>query len=297
MNPDWMPRPAAARGEIAGTSYSVHAPRSGAGRASVVLIHGVGMNQSVWAPQIDPLTAANYQVVVYDMFGHGASALPPVKPTLDDYAAQLEQLLDSLGIGPAHVAGHSMGALVALEFALTRASRTLSVAALNAVYDRSPAQREAVMSRAATLGDAPADTAANAGVDATLKRWFGDPVPAHLTQATQAVRHLLLSVDPVGYARTYRLFACSDDVHVGRLASLAVPALFLTGECDLNSSPEMSHAMAAAAPFGQADVLAGARHMMNVSHPAEVSARLHAFFDQATQARGADTPTIGEGHV
>jgi (E)-2-((N-methylformamido)methylene)succinate hydrolase len=327
MNADRTPGPAVERGEIAGTSYSVYAPTSGGARASVVLIHGVGMNQSVWAPQVDSLTAAGYTVVAYDMLGHGASALPPVEPTLNDYAAQLERLLDGLGIERAHVAGHSMGALVALEFALTRAPRTLSVVALNAVYDRSPAQREAVMSRAATLGDSSTDTAghdanpgtdatATAGVDATLKRWFGDPVPAHLTQAAQAVRHLLLSVDPVGYARTYRLFACSDDVHVGRLTSLAVPALFLTGGCDLNSSPAMSRAMAAAAPSGRAEVLEGARHMMNVSHPADVNARLLAFFAATTQAphqqhqqqaqsqaqsqpqpRDADTPTLGEGHV
>lgn len=336
MNPDRTPGPAVERGEIAGTSYSVHTPKSGDSRASVVLIHGVGMNQSVWAPQIEPLTAADYTVVAYDMLGHGASGLPPVEPTLDDYAAQLERVLDGLGIERAHVAGHSMGALVALEFALTRAPRTLSVVALNAVYDRSPAQREAVMSRAATLsesspgesspGDSSRDVAssgenayanaeasaeanATTGVDATLKRWFGDPVPAHLTQAAQAVRHLLLSVDPVGYARTYRLFACSDDVHVGRLTSLAVPALFLTGECDLNSSPAMSRAMAEATPSGRSEVLAGARHMMNVSHPAEVTARLLAFFAATTQppqqtptqapsqTRATDTPTMGEGHV
>ncbi|CAB3655477.1 alpha/beta fold hydrolase [Paraburkholderia rhynchosiae] len=297
MNPDRTPRLAAARGEIAGTSYSVHAPKSGEAPATVVLIHGVGMNQSVWSSQIEPLTAANYEVVVYDMLGHGASALPPAEPTLDDYAAQLERLLDGLDIEQAHVAGHSMGALVALEFALTRAPRTLSVAALNAVYDRSPAQREAVMSRAATLGDAPLDRGGNAGVDATLKRWFGDPVPAHLTQAAQAVRHLLLSVDPVGYARTYGLFACSDDVHVGRLTSLAVPALFLTAELDLNSSPDMSWAMAEAAPFGRAEVIAGARHMMNVSHPEEVTARLLAFFAEAAQRNGANATNVGDDHV
>jgi pimeloyl-ACP methyl ester carboxylesterase len=280
MDSDRSPAAAPARGEIAGTSYSVHRPTSGGARASVVLIHGVGMNQTVWAPQLDGLTAAGYEVVVYDMLGHGGSALPPVEPTLDDYAAQLERLLDGLGIERAHVAGHSMGALVALEFALTRASRMLSVAALNAVYDRSPAQREAVMSRAATLGDTPH---ADAGVDATLARWFGDPVPAHLSKWAQAVRHLLLSVDPLGYARTYRLFACSDDVHVGRLASLAVPALFMTGACDANSSPAMSRAMAQAAPRGRAEVIDGARHMMNISHPNEVTERLLAFFSAAEQ--------------
>jgi len=291
MKPELAPVRAVSRGDAAGTSYSVHAPQSADARETVVLIHGVGMNQSVWAPQIAALTSA-YQVVVYDMLGHGDSALPTAMPTLDEYAAQLDALLDTLTIERAHVVGHSMGALVALEFALTHPERTLSVAALNAVYDRTPAQRAAVMTRAATLGDTsaekPVDTGTEAGIDATLSRWFGDPIPVHLTQAAQAVRGLLLSVDPVGYARTYRLFASSDDAHVGRLASLSVPALFLTGECDPNSSPAMSRAMAAVTPHGRAEIIANERHMMNVTDPARVNASLLAFLAEASAASLTD---------
>ncbi|MDR6393287.1 alpha/beta fold hydrolase [Paraburkholderia phenoliruptrix] len=291
MKPEFAPERAASRGAAGGTSYSVYAPRSPDALATVVLIHGVGMNRSVWAPQIDAL-AASYQVLVYDMLGHGESALPSATPTLAEYAAQLKALLDAMGIGRAHVVGHSMGALVALEFALAHPQRTLSVAALNAVYDRTPAQREAVMSRAASLGETPPE----AGVDATLSRWFGDPVPGHLTQAAQAVRALLLSVDPLGYARTYRLFATSDDAHVGRLANLAVPALFLTGECDPNSSPAMSRAMATAAPHGRAEILPNARHMMNLTDPARVNERLLAFLAEANAARHAHASIIGASH-
>ncbi|MFT4065450.1 alpha/beta fold hydrolase [Paraburkholderia sp.] len=288
MKPELAPQRAVSRGHTAGTSYSVYASRSGAASETVVLIHGVGMNQSVWAPQIEALSES-FRVVVYDMLGHGESVLPSATPTLAEYAAQLKALLDALQIGRAHVIGHSMGALVALEFALVNAPRALSVVALNAVYDREPAQREAVMARAASLGDAPAAS----GVDATISRWFGDPVPGHLTQAAQAVRTLLLGVDPVGYARTYRLFACSDDAHVGRLAGLAVPALFLTGECDPNSSPQMSQAMAAVAPRARAEVIANERHMMNVTNPARVNASLLAFLAEASAAPAVSS---GERH-
>ncbi|MEZ0606039.1 alpha/beta fold hydrolase [Paraburkholderia sp. IW21] len=291
MTPELAPGRGVLRGEAAGTSYSVYMPRSDEARTTVVLIHGVGMNQTAWLPQIEALTAS-YQVVVYDMLGHGDSALPTASPTLDEYASQLKALLDAMHMERAHVVGHSMGALVALEFALTHPQHTLSVVALNAVYDRTPAQRKAVMMRAATLADAPLDT----GVDATLSRWFGDPVPGHLTQAAQAVRRLLLSVDPVGYARTYRLFACSDDAHVGRLANLAVPALFLTGACDPNSSPAMSRAMAAAAPFGRAEIIANERHLMNVTDPEGVNDRLLAFLAEASAKEAPHESINGERH-
>ncbi|CAG4887315.1 alpha/beta fold hydrolase [Paraburkholderia saeva] len=290
MRPELASVRAVSRGEAAGTSYSVYAPQSEDARATVVLIHGVGMNQTVWSPQIGALTTS-YRVVVYDMLGHGDSALPTAAPTLEEYASQLKALLDAMHIERAHVVGHSMGALVALEFALRYPQRTLSVVTLNAVYDRTPAQREAVMTRAATLGDV-----LDAGVDATLSRWFGDPVPGHLTQAAQAVRGLLLSVDPVGYARTYRLFARSDDAHVGRLAGLAVPALFLTGECDPNSSPAMSRAMAAATPSGRAEIIANERHMMNVTDPEGVNERLLAFFAETPAEEAPHESINGERH-
>lgn len=282
---------AVTRGLAAGTSYSIYAPRAAFACGTVVLIHGVGMNQSVWSPQIDALTQY-YQVIAYDMLGHGESSLPTSTPTLGEYAAQLEGLLDALHVERVYVVGHSMGALVSLEFALLHPQRTLSVAALNAVYNRTPGQRAAVMSRAAMLGNTPRVPGAeagpegggDAGVDATLARWFGDPVPPHLVQAANAIRALLVNVDPVGYARTYQLFARSDDAHVGRLAGLAVPALFLTGECDANSNPAMSHAMAAAAPLGHAAIIANERHMMNVTNPAQVNERLLEFLLDTSKA-------------
>ena len=107
-----------------------------------------------------------------------------------------------------------------------------------------------------------------------------DQMRAFLTRGLRRAGH---AVDPVGYARTYRLFASSDDAHVGRLTQLTVPALFLTGECDPNSSPAMSFAMAATAPRGRAEIIANERHMMNVTEPARVNERLLAFLREATR--------------
>src|SRR5476649_650627 len=137
MKHDTVTSHAPMNGVFDGTAYSV----AGEGPA-LVLIHGVGMNRSVWAPQVDALQLC-FRVVSYDMLGHGASRLPAVSPTLDEYAGQLAALLDHLQIDAAHVVGHSMGSLIALEFALQYPQRVASVAALNAVYDRTPTQRAA----------------------------------------------------------------------------------------------------------------------------------------------------------
>jgi len=247
-----------------GTAYTV----LGEGEP-LVLVHGVGMQHGVWAPQIDAL-ARTHRVVAYDMLGHGGSPLPRADAALGDYAAQLEGLLDHLGIPAANVAGHSMGALVAIEFALLHPSRTWRLAALNAVFRRTPEQRAAVQSRAATLNQA----GVQATIGSTIARWFGEPVPVALQPMANNVAGYLRDVQPEGYARTYKLFASSDEAHAGRLHRLSMPTLFLTGEYDANSAPEMSRAMGREVPHAVVEIVPGERHMMNVVAPEAVNQSL-----------------------
>ena len=262
-----------------GVEAQVRFTRRGKGPA-LVLVHGVGMAGLVWEPQVAAL-CRHYDVIALDMLGHGGSSLPPADARLSDYADQLLALLDGLGIARAHVVGHSMGALVALEFALTHPARVLSVAALNAVFCRSAEQRRAVESRLAAIGDLSGPQAW-AG---TIARWFGEPVPPAWRAAAEMVHSLLDAVDPLGYERTYRLFASSDEAHRDRLAGLAVPALFFTGAEDPNSNPAMSQAMARLARRGECEILADERHMMSLTAEEAVNRRLLAFLGRADAAK------------
>jgi flavin reductase (DIM6/NTAB) family NADH-FMN oxidoreductase RutF/pimeloyl-ACP methyl ester carboxylesterase len=262
-----------------GASATTHYLRRGTG-PTVVLVHGVGMRASIWEPQIAEL-ATTYDVISFDMLGHGGSSRPPADARLSDFSGQLLALLDALGVQRAFVIGHSMGALVALDFALSHAARISGVVAMNAVFCRSADQRAAVEGRLAALEG----SVGQPSWDQTIARWFGDPVPSGWSAAAAHVRSLLQDVDPVGYERTYRVFATSDEAHRDRLADLDAPALFLTGENDANSSPQMSNAMADLAPQGRADVVPGERHMMSLTAPDEVNRRLLAFLASA-EAKG-----------
>ncbi|WP_119304902.1 alpha/beta fold hydrolase [Dongia deserti] len=251
--------------------------RAGQGQP-VILVHGVGMSAEIWRPQIEALSQ-RYDVVAYDMLGHGGSDLPPRDARLSDYADQLLAVLDGLGIACAHLVGHSMGALVVLEFALSHPDRILSIAALNAVYCRSAEQRSAVETRAAVLEKGGhLET-----IDGTIARWFGDPVPERMAAAAATTRRLLSAVDPRGYQRTYRLFATADGAHRGRLTQLRAPSLFMTGDGDPNSTLEMSRIMASEAQNGRCEVLSGERHMMSLTAPEEVNKRLLGFLASTSE--------------
>lgn len=257
-------------GKLGPTSYSAQ----GVGPA-VVLIHGVGLAKEAWGAMAKEL-AHNYRVISYDMLGHGSSDLPPEDVELPTYAQQLVDLLDGLGIPSASIVGHSMGALVALETALTFPARVQRVAALNAVFERTPEQRQAVLARAASLRE----SGIGQTVKPTIARWFGDPAPDALREVAKQTELLLERAHPVGYARTYELFARADGAHSQRMGALSVPALFMTAEFDGNSAPAMSHAMAAQAPHARAVVIPGARHMMTVTHPKQVLEELESFLKQ-----------------
>jgi pimeloyl-ACP methyl ester carboxylesterase len=82
----------------------------------LVLLHGLGVTGAVWqafARRLLPEFAA----VAPDLRGHGQSDAPPGGYEPSDYARDVAQLIDELGLNQVPVVGHSLGALVALALA------------------------------------------------------------------------------------------------------------------------------------------------------------------------------------
>ena len=258
----------------AGARATVHATRQGRG-PSVLLLHGVGMRAAFWEFQVAALSSS-YDVIAVDLPGHGMSSLPPADANLGDYTRAVLALVDELAIPRAHVIGHSMGALVALEFALDHPDRASSVVAMNAVFCRTSEQSAAVAARLESV----CQRSETLDWSETMDRWFVEA--DERGRSAEHIAGLLRNVDPTGYERTYRVFAESDAVHRHRLPTLKAPALFLTGERDRNSNPAMSRAMAALAPDGKAEVVPGERHMMAVTAPDEINRRLVAFLSRSS---------------
>ena len=99
---------------------------------TLVLIHGAGMDHTVWANQARALAHAGRGVLAIDLPGHAGSAGPAL-PSIEAMAAWVWRLLDQLGVERAGFAGHSMGSLVALEAAALGTTRTRSLALLGTV--------------------------------------------------------------------------------------------------------------------------------------------------------------------
>ena len=75
-----------------GTVYQ----RNGFG-PTVVLIHGLGMNRAMWQWQLPSLTD-DFDVLTYDLWGHGESSNPPSAPDLRLFSDQLAGLLNEIRV-------------------------------------------------------------------------------------------------------------------------------------------------------------------------------------------------------
>ena len=74
----------------------------------LILVHGAGCDSRIWERQFDAFSG-EFSVVAWDAPGCGKSADPPESFRLPEYADVLAGLLETLGLEPAHVLGHSCG--------------------------------------------------------------------------------------------------------------------------------------------------------------------------------------------
>ncbi|MDT4894488.1 MAG: non-heme chloroperoxidase [Pseudonocardiales bacterium] len=91
-----------------GAPIEIHYEDHGSGQP-VVLIHGYPLNGASWEKQERVLLQAGYRVITYDRRGFGLSSQPTVGYDYDTFAADLNALLDHLGLNDVVLVGFSMG--------------------------------------------------------------------------------------------------------------------------------------------------------------------------------------------
>jgi pimeloyl-ACP methyl ester carboxylesterase len=98
----------------------------------VMLIHGWDCSAYWWHRILEPLAAAGYRVICYDLKGHGFSDSDPARNyTVAGFYADLRGLVEALGISRHHLAAFSLGAFVALYYTARHDERVLSQTLFN----------------------------------------------------------------------------------------------------------------------------------------------------------------------
>lgn len=92
----------------------------------LVMVQGAGVIGEGWRPQMDALRS-RFTIVAFDNRGIGQSTVPPGRLCIEDMALDVAAIADTLRLERFHLAGHSMGGLIAQQVALSTPERILSL--------------------------------------------------------------------------------------------------------------------------------------------------------------------------
>lgn len=243
---------------VAYRAYERHADPE---RPPLVLVHGAGGTHLYWPPEIRHLPET--AVYALDLPGHGASP-PPACNTISAYSEVVRDFVDALELPWFVLAGHSMGAAIALDFALAYAPRLAGLALLGG--------GARLRVSAAFLEGIRHDFH---GATATIVGYSYHPDTAaelketYLEHLRDVSPHLLLE----------DFIACHEFDVTDRVCTLALPTLIVVGRHDRMTPPALSaflHAQIAGSTLVEID---GAGHNVMLEQPATVATLFTQFLD------------------
>ena len=209
----------------------------------VVFVHGALNDHSVWTLLARWYAHHGYRVLAIDQPGHGRSDGPPLVD-VEALADWLLGLLDAAGVTSAHLVGHSMGSLIALEAASRAPERAQGLVMVGTAYPMKVS--DALL---ATARDDPARAIAmvNAFSHSSLASKPSYPGPgAWLRGGGSALMHRIQS-DADGNLFEHDFRVC--DAYAGGLEAarrVTCPSHLIVGTRDAMTPAKSSNELAAA---------------------------------------------------
>ena len=263
--------------------YETHeSPGSAAHRPPLLLLHGLGSSTRDWQAQIDAFSQHRC-VVVLDLRGHGRSEKPPGPYSLPLFAGDVADLLRQLGLGTetggVHVAGLSMGGMVALQLALDAPALVRSLVVVNSGVDyraRTPRQQRLLWQRRLAFR-----LLSMRRVGKILgRRLFPERPDLQQEMADRWAQN-----DPGAYRATFE--AIMNWSVRARLPEIEAPTLVVAADGDylpLSTYRTYTHRL----PEARLAILKGARHAAPVEDPERFNEVLRSFLEQ--QETPAEAP-------
>jgi pimeloyl-ACP methyl ester carboxylesterase len=245
------------------------------GGEPVVLVHA-GVFASWYGPLVtEPALASRYRLLSYHRVGYMGSSRIAGPVSLAEQAGHLRALLRHVGIGRAHLVGHSSGGNIALQLALDAPEMVQSLAllepALVTVVNRSELPRVFERYKAGDKAGA---------VDSFMLAVTGPAYRAGLERALPGAFD-----EAVAHADTFfgqelpavRQWSFTRE----QAARVTQPVLAVIGEKNKESSPiwnERQEILLTWLPKAERFVLPGATHLLYLENPRGMAEGLAAFF-------------------
>lgn len=282
-------------------------------REAVLCVHGMTGDATNWTDLMAEL-APDFDAMAADLPGSGFSPPPRSQRgySITALARTVTDLVESLGRGPVHLIGNSMGGAVSLRVAARRPDlvRTLTLvsAALPDRRLRRPTAHFPVIALpllGTRLIRKFSSLPAQARIAGVLRACYYDPSAVHPARVAQAIDELQRR-DALGYDA--EVIACAARTLVGETLRphpfslwrdaerLQVPALVLFGDHDQLVSPSLATRAARAFSGGRVIVLPRTGHLGQLEHPERLASLFRELADGAQAGRREGESPGNAGH-
>jgi 3-oxoadipate enol-lactonase len=260
----------------------IHYEDTGGNLPPVVLAHGLLMDQSMFAPQVEAL-GSRCRVITWDARCHGETETTDEPFTYWDLAEDLKGLLDHLGIERAVIGGVSQGGFVALRFALQHPERVAGLILISTQAGAEDPQKVATYEQMLEVWEGGGLNDQLGEMIAAImlgSEWPGRE--AWITKWRQWPRSLLRPA--------FNAVVGREDIH-DRLGEIKAPALVIHGTADAAIDMELAQRLCSElANCRPLVTIEGGGHSSNLTHPALVNLAVQEFLVEL----GLGTPRTGE---
>jgi 3-oxoadipate enol-lactonase len=240
------------------------------GAPTVVLSHSLAASMGMWDPQIE-LLRASFNVLRYDMRGHGQSEASQGEYSLDLLASDVIGLMDALKLDQVHFVGLSIGGMIGQCLALNYAERLISLTLCDTA---------AVMPKEGhALFEERMEKVRQHGMAAlgqeTLTRWFTAPYLEKKPAIVDRIFNQILDTTAAGFIGCGRAILNFD--YSGQLAKIKLPTLIIVGADDPGTPVAAAEAIHKQIAGSKLIILPSAAHLSNIEQADGFNKALMAF--------------------
>jgi 3-oxoadipate enol-lactonase len=234
--------------------------------APIVFANSLGTDFRLW-DKILPLLPAGLRIIRYDKRGHGLSSVPNAPYSMGALINDTERLLDHLNVRDCMFVGLSIGGMIAQGLAVKRLDliRTMVISNSAAKIGTKELWADRI------FGVRQGGIAALA--DGTMERWFSKAFQK--TDELTAWRNMLINTPPEGYVGCCAAISGTD--FYASTAKLTLPTLFISGNEDGATPPDLMRETADLIKGSQFHLIRGAGHLPCVEKPEEYASVLRKF--------------------
>ena len=247
---------------------SVAYKQAGSGERTLLLLHGAMVSHTDWTPQMEAF-GARYRLLIPDIRGHGQSGRDGQPYSFTQFAQDMAELLQALGVAEVGVIGHSMGGMVAQELALTHGDRVWALVLAETTYGIRSKWYEALLADLTIALIKYYSIERQADLYARVLGKYTPEVKDYILQEIGA-----LADDPLNMQAIWNAVGKFDSK--SRLAQVGAPTLILVGE-HFKQTHKQGRNMASLVPEARFRMVEGAGHMLNWDQPEQFNAAVLTF--------------------